>query len=73
MKKNLPTPIVVGVIVVVLVIVGVLYWIFAAPKQGKTDANGLPISDGVVHQPPAGFSIDGGAAGPAQPGPQPGN
>ena len=71
MKKNLPTPVVVGVIVVVLVVVGVLYWVFAAPKPAQTDENGLPI--GEVHAPPAGWSIDGGAAGPAQPGPQPGN
>ena len=66
MKKNLPLPVVIGVIVVVLVIVGVIYAVAIRPKDAVTDANGLPI--GERHQPPAGWSIDGGA--PAQPGPQ---
>ena len=79
MKKNLPTPVVVGIIVAVLIIVGIIYWVLAKPKGGDVEAGNLPPADATqgwssgpveVHQPPAGWSIDGGAAGPAQPGPQ---
>lgn len=73
MKKNLPTPVVIGVIVVAIVIVGLIWWLCTGTKDSVTTETGLPPSSGVVAQPPTGWSIDGNGGGSAQPGPQPGN
>ena len=73
MKKNLPTPLVVGIIVACILIVGVIWWACSGAKKDVTTSEGLPPSTGAVAQPPAGWSIDGSGAGPSQPGPQPGN
>ena len=71
MKKNLPTPVVIGVIVAVLLVVGILYWIFQRPA-GMDPSVGLPPADAPadwqpgpveVHGPPSGFSVDGNNSG----------
>ena len=74
MKKDLPIPVVAGIIIVVLIIIGIVYWAVGRPKASDPTAVGLPptkidINDpnalvgrpspGEVHQPPAGWSFEG--------------
>jgi hypothetical protein len=67
MKQEIPTPVAVGIVVVLLAIVaGVGYWIFTRPEPAPPAP---PVSSPTT-MPPATPPVGGGNPGEAQPGQQ---